>query len=179
MLNPIVVVPDGISVIDNKIYPSFVYRAVLEKAAEIWKPNQTIYLAPANHFGFEKTEQALGGEFLKKNYPKVDVSVIPTDEIWQKNYVDTYMNAVMTHTFFLDNEIDDEIPIILVVGKIHARRAVLAFEKAFFLIEKVIEVDYPDCAKDEKIVRRLFYYNYRWLHKIYEFLAFWRDKLIY
>ena len=134
----------------------------MSQAAEKGRDNMELYL-----------------EFLKKNFPKTKFQVIPTDPNWQNNYVDTSGNAILTMDFFLKNKIDTKMPLVLVSGKIHARRACLCFEKAGFSIEKLIEVDYPNRPEGEKITGRLFYYQYKWLHRIYEFMAFWRDKLIY
>lgn len=167
--------PDGISVFEQQIQPSWVYRAALERAAEIWTPDQKIWLAPANNFGFEKFEQELGGEFLQQHFPKIEFEVIPTPADFL-GYVDTFGNAVLSADFFKKNMLWGDGKIVLVSAKIHARRAAFCFAKAGFQIEKLVLADYSDCPSGERIVGRLFYYRFPFLHRVYEWLARQRDS---
>jgi len=169
----IVVVPDGLAFdnINNRPLnePSFVYRKVLDQIVEIWG-GQNIYLAPANHFGNELSEQEVAESYLDAR----GVALICTPIFKTPPYIDTWGNAHMLKQYLENHGIWPLSSIILVVSSIHARRAIFVFGKNGFAIDQVISVPY-DIPTNAAIVPRLWYYRFPIIHQIYEILALGRD----
>jgi len=168
-----VVVPEGLSIDStNKPIPSFVYRQVIEYLVPILDKNDEIYFAPANSFGLGISEQIAGKKYFKKIYNKKNNIKVFTQELALKEYVDTYGNAILLKKQFPQLALEQ---IDLVSTYIHSRRAYHCFYSAGFKINNLHSVKYK--IIDEKIVSRLWYYQYPKIHKIYEMLALLRDLL--
>lgn len=166
----IVVVPDGIVKKGTAVIPSFVYKSALD-AANSYKENLPIFLAPANKFNTEFYEQEVGERYLlsigcQKNiyFPK-----------FKKNkYIDTWGNATLLMEYLLA-KFGPEIlntEVVLVSGYRHMRRAYYCFSEAGFNIVEKVCSSYT-IIQDEKMPIRLFYYKYSTLHMCYELFAFW------
>lgn len=170
----IVIVPDGLSVNahgETTNEPSFVYRSVLDWAVD-HANGKKIYLAPANRFGGSTFEQDAGSAYLERKL--IQSIAIPTPD--DTHYVDTHGNALLLKKYLKSHRQWPLGPITLVSGKVHAKRAKLCFEYEGFEIANLVAVRYA-IPKRERIVNRLFYYRYPALHRIYETLAYLRDRL--
>lgn len=169
-LEKIIVVPDGIVIQEGKLIPSFVYKAVLDKVLRSYS-NCQIFLAPANSFGYDLKEQFVAYNYLISKNKKLDIVVF---DVRLDKYIDTWGNAKFLkrylNTSFGNFNFDCQ-PFTLVVGYLHAKRARLCFEKNGFNIRKCINVMY-DIDDKENMPIRLFYYKYKFLHLIYECIAF-------
>lgn len=170
-LPPVVVVPDGLAINKNGPELSFVFKAVLDEVISNY-PNNKIFLAPANTFGTNKTEHKLAEEYLRSN----KIRRIYCPNLTSKKYIDTMGNAKLLKFYLVHQKYWPLDKIILVVAKLHAKRAKLCFNFYGFKIAKVHIVNYV-IKKKQNLVPRLFYYNYNFLHHIYEQVAYIRDKI--
>lgn len=170
---PIIVVPEGLAVHNKKVLaePSFIYRKVLDYVISTY-PKYKIFLAPANDFGSRSTEQAVAEKYLKSH----NIQNLITVPSIGKNYIDTLGNSKQLKEYLIQNNKWPLPPAILVIAKLHAKRAELCFKSCGFKILKVDSIDYH-IPKNEYIVKRLWYYKYPFFHKIYEKLALLRDLL--
>ena len=63
--------------------------------------------------------------------------------------------------------------------KLHARRAKLAFESEGFIIDKLVKTSAEYKLQNERLPFRLFYYDYYFLHWLYEnFVTIYQRILI-
>ncbi len=175
MSKNIVIVPDGIAAdergrVKNEI--SFVYKAVLDFVIKEYK-NDALYLAPANKFGADFSEQELAGEYLRSKGCK-NVTVTPSEH--HQGYIDTLGNAVLLKEFLRSQTLWPLENVILVSANLHAPRAKLCFKSVGFEIKKLAAVKYQ-ITKNDFIVKRLCYYKCKYIHFAYEVLAFIRDFL--
>jgi uncharacterized SAM-binding protein YcdF (DUF218 family) len=165
----IIVVPDGIVIQKGKLFPSFVYKSVLDEVLRSYSGCQ-IFLAPANSFGYDFKEQFVAYDYLISKNKKLDIVVFDVDV---NKYIDTWGNAKLLkqylNTSFSNCNFDCQ-PFTLVVGYLHAKRARLCFEKNGFNIHKCVKVAY-DINEKENMPIRLFYYKYKFLHLFYECIA--------
>ncbi|MEM9003728.1 MAG: ElyC/SanA/YdcF family protein [Cyanobacteria bacterium P01_F01_bin.86] len=169
----LVVVPDGISIVDGQVVPSFVYRAVLDEVASKHS-GEKIYLAPANDFGTGVKEQEVARDYLSGLNGRLDVICVEADAA---SYIDTRGNAHYFKRYLIERGVKaSNFRIVLIAAKRHLRRAIVCFEKEGFAVEQVHSVEYQ-VARRERIVSRLFYYKYPFVHSIYEILATIRDRL--
>ncbi len=168
-----VIVPEGLSIDSKQMpIPSFVYRKLIDYLALIIKKNDEIYFAPANNFGLGISEQKAGKQYLEGFYKKNNNNIFFVD-LLQSEYFDTLGNAIYLKKQFpklFSKKID------LVSTYIHSKRAYYCFKSVGYNINKLHIVKY-DIVK-EKIVKRLWFYQYRWIHKIYEKLAYIRDYFL-
>ena len=164
----LVVLPDGLSWVENKILPSHVYRGTLIGVTKYATPSDLILLAPANHFGFEIYEQDAAESYLKDCNAALNVVNIPTLE---QGYIDTLSNARLLRAYMRENFKNVSLSITLICYKLHARRARSAFESQGFKIVELVETQAEKLGESEKLPLRLFYYRYPFLHKIYEYFA--------
>jgi hypothetical protein len=169
-----VVVPDGLAANKQGIAinsPSMVFKAVLNHIANRYHLNR-IFIAPANKFDGSKREEVVGKLYLKKRgCPNV---VIPRCS--EKSYVDTLGNAIFLSAYLKLNNLWPLENAILIVAKEHRKRAVLCFTSQGFKFVKIDSIDY-EIRKQDRVVRRLFYYKYPNIHKVYEFFAYFRDLI--
>lgn len=171
--NIYVIVPEGLSKGDMDFpSPSFVYRKVIEYVANTVKKNDEVYFAPANSFGSSIEEQIAGLEYFKLLYGNINGIKLYSQKISYNKYVDTLGNAILLMNQF-PRLISEEIELVSAVT--HSKRVEYCFKNVGYKIKKVHRVKYK--ILDEKIVKRLWYYKYPIIHKIYEFLALQRDKL--
>lgn len=169
----IVIVPEGIAAdkrgnVQNR--PSFVYKTVLDFAMQQYKNNH-IYLAPANSFGADFTEQELAAMYLEENGCR-NFTVTPPSN--NGGYIDTFGNALLLKEFLLSQSNWPLENVVLVSAQLHAPRARLCFESVGFSIKKLEAVPY-EIPADDFIVKRLGYYKCKYIHVVYETLAFVRD----
>jgi uncharacterized SAM-binding protein YcdF (DUF218 family) len=150
--------------------PSFVYRQVLDYALKIYKPGDSIFLAPANAAG-EKTEHGLAYEYLKGKKPDCRI-LYPA--LTYHTYVDTRGNARYLKEFLLDKF--RELEFELVCAHLHSLRAAYCFKKEGFRLTRIHRVAYK--VTNENIASRWWYYKYKPLHVLYELLAFCRDRFM-
>lgn len=174
----LIVVPDGLAS-DRKghvLYqPSFVYRWVLNGVANIARPDDTIYLAPANTFGGARTEQEIGHEYLRDKVCCRVVSFLSPTGL----YVDTRGNARLLRRYLEENDQWPLSSVVLIAYHIHMRRAYLVFKQEEFEISEKLDIvqELPKRFKNEPVVPRLWYYRFPIIHRIYEVLAYWVYRL--
>ena len=166
MKKNVIVVPDGFKKKEEDSNfvpnPSFVYKEVLDYVSKNYKYDN-IYIAPANFFGFEISEQEVGKNYLynkglKKVYTNCKVG---------KKYIDTKGNAVELKNFLKIKKLWPLKKIILVSGYIHAKRAKYCFIREGYEIKKVVKVGYK-ISNNSEIIPCLWYYKYPLIHRIYE-----------
>ena len=162
------VIPEGLFVdTKNKLtFPSFIFKEVLNKANEMAKVGDIIYICPANSFGGNFSEQHIGAEYLKDKRCKVKIISF---ELNKKNYIDTFGNAYYLKSYLIDKNLWPLENCYLIVNKIHSYRSKIIFNKLNYSFTKIYEVNMK--GKKGKIVKRLFYYNFPKIHAIYEFLC--------
>ena len=161
-----IIVPDGLAANEfGEVLPtpSFVFRWVLDWVIENAQPQDVIYLAPANKFGGEVSEQATAKLYLNKISNK-----IITFESDQKYYIDTRGNANLLKEFLKSQKIWPLEKAVLVSYYLHLFRARLVFKNEGFIFDCVSVR--PSSFHSEKIVPRLWYYHYLTAHKFYEFI---------
>ena len=168
-----IIIPDGMSV-DNRgnLVPSFVFREAIIFCSSIVKDNDTIFFAPGNNFNYPMYEQKAGKIFFRKINNNRKIKVVSFEE--NKNeYIDTSGNAYFLLKRYPKLQTQHSH---LVCSEIHAKRAEYCFKKLGFNIKYTHYVKYKTCK--DHIVKRLWYYRYKFLHHIYERIAFLRDFLI-
>jgi uncharacterized SAM-binding protein YcdF (DUF218 family) len=172
--SPVIVIPDGVKAEGTPPVPvsapSFVYRAALDRVAAEYA-DHPILLAPANRFGDAAAEQEAGAAYLE-SLGRFALTVPPSPATG--GHIDTRGNARLLREYLQDYGCWPLPPCILVVARLHARRAALCFKREGFGISEVDAVPYA-IPKDEGIVRRAWYYRYPALHSLYEILAYVRD----
>jgi len=172
----IVVVPDGLAVGKNGNpinEPSMVFRAVLNHVAKKYNSNN-IYIAPANTFGKSEREEIVAKLYLEKK--GCSTVIAPNFCKKKKSYIDTLGNAILLASYLKSNNSWPLNNSVLIVAKRHSKRASLCFSSQGFKFVKIESVEYRIRKKD-KVVKRLFYYKFPSIHKIYEFLAYLRDVM--
>jgi uncharacterized SAM-binding protein YcdF (DUF218 family) len=170
----IVVVPDGVAAKDGSALPepSFVYRAVLDRALR--RPQEdVILLAPANAFGGPLTEEEAAENYLRAHGRN---GVILRPPRVRNGYVDTRGNAFHLRQWLQAQGLWPLAQARLLVAARHARRARLCFAREGFVFEAVEPVSYAVPA-GERVVPRLWYYRWPVVHRLYEILALVRDAL--
>lgn len=174
----LIVVPDGLKADSHGraiAEPSFVYQAVLDSVVTAQKKNHelVIYLAPANDFGGNAPEQMVAKHYLERHGVKNIHAPTPNCN----GYIDTMGNGIYLKQYMIDLGIDfPPKEAYLLVAQYHAKRAIFCFEHCGFIFEKIYAVPYNDYEKTP-IVKRLFYYHYPVVHRMYECLALLRDKI--
>ena len=164
-----IIVPDGLAASDSGqalTEPSFAFRWVLDWVAENIQNEDVIYLAPANKFGGSISEQEAAKKYLNKMISNTIVSFEPSGE----RYIDTRGNAVLLRDYLNDQ---NKWPInnaTLVSYYLHLPRANLVFRQVGFNFKSVGVR--PNTFRPETIVARLWYYQYPYIHIIYETLAY-------
>jgi hypothetical protein len=173
MFSSWIVVPDGLAA-DARgralPEPSFVYRAVLEWVAREAGAADRIYLAPANPFGGDVTEQEAGRRYLT---PLTSAAIVCPPTIGD-GYVDTRGNAIQLRRELVHTDRWPLPPANLVAYAVHLPRSVEAFSQEGFAIARahaVGPVPIDRASAGTRIVRRLWYYRYPALHRVYERLA--------
>lgn len=173
MFSSWIVVPDGLAA-DARgrpvPEPSFVYRAVLEWVAREAGAADQIYLAPANAFGGDMTEQEAGRRFLEP-LTRASIACAPTIG---GGYVDTRGNASQLRQELVANDRWPLPPANLVAYATHLPRSVEAFSQEGFTIAQahaVGPVAFDRASPGTRVVRRLWYYRYPALHRAYEGLT--------
>jgi hypothetical protein len=150
-----------------------VFRTVLDHVDIKYYLNK-IFIAHANKFGKSKREEIVAKLYLEK----ICLNVI-APKIYEKSYIDTLGNAIFLAKYLKLNNSWPLKNAILIVAKQHYKRVVLCFTSQGFRFEKVDIIPYK-IRKDDMVVKRLFYYKYPNIHKMYECFAYIRDvKRIY
>ena len=164
-----IIVPDGLAASDSGkalTKPSFVFRWVLDWLVENIQKEDVIYLAPANKFGGNISEQEAAKKYLNKTIPNTIVSFEPSEE----RYIDTRGNAVLLRDYLNDQNKWPLNNATLVSYCFHLPRANLVFRQAGYNFQSVGVR--PSKFHSEAIVPRLWYYQYPYIHIIYETLAY-------
>lgn len=169
-----IVVPDGLAADQSGRalpQPSFVYRAVLDWTAQHARPDDRIYLAPANRFGGHVTEQEAGQRYLE---PRTAATIVtcpsPDPGEGDSAYINTRGNARLLRRWLESREEWPLPEVQLVAYRRHLRRASLSFAQEGFLLAHTHAVPLASPAS-EPIVGRLWYYRYPAAHRGYETLA--------
>lgn len=172
---PVVVVPEGLAGNSGRYeslpQPSFAYRAVLDHVVRAYA-GRMIFLAPANDFGLGQHEQTVAERYLADR--GVSALAVPTNDA--NAYVDTRGNARLLRQYLECNQAWPLPRSILVVGFRHARRARLCFLREGFALAGVNAIRYS-IPREERIVRRLWFYRFPGLHRLYEVAALLRDAV--
>lgn len=167
------IIPEGLSEIDNKIEPSFVYKSVLNFALENYLNNK-IFLMPANKFNYEVSEQKAAYDYLLK-FGKQSFFFNPRNN----GYICTVKNIYLTKAYLQDNEKMIDEASIIICGKYHLLRVWLVCKLLGFPAKNIIPVNYS--IVNEKIVSRLWYYKNPYIHVFYETFAIFQSlyKILY
>lgn len=168
-----VVVPDGLAADqDGRALPvpSFVYRAALDWTAAHATLDDRVYLAPANRFGGDVTEQEAGSGYLRTR-TRAAILAAPSDEA---GYIDTRGNARLLRRELERTGAWPLHQVHLVAYTAHLARAVVAFTQEGFVVDRACaavtaRIDRADPGT--RIVRRLWYYRYPAAHRAYERMA--------
>jgi hypothetical protein len=156
--------------------PSFAYRQVLDYAARSAGPADRVYLAPANSFGGAITEERAAYLYLAGQQPQFELYCpgvnLPALE-HPASYVDTWGNAYLLRSVMDIRGKAFE----LITTHLHAPRAQWCFAKAGYTLTRVHHVRYT--VEAGHVTRRNFYYRYPRIHRVYESMAFLRDKCKY
>lgn len=165
-----IVVPDGLAA--NEKYeaipePSFVYKCTLDIVSKVVKNNDKIWLAPANNFGCDCTEQKAGENYLRKIGTTAEIISF---EVNNDNYIDTRGNAKLLRKHLEKLEIWPLDNTILVAYSVHLPRSRLVFRQEGFSFEALISANKNSDFSNKRIVKRLFYYKYKLLHYCYELI---------
>jgi hypothetical protein len=168
----VIVVPDGLAWQDGKALakPSFVYRAVLDAALARPKADRLL-LAPANAFGGPVTEEQAAEAYLCAGGR--DGGILRPPPV-TGGYVDTRGNARHLRQWLQARQGWPLKRAQLLVGRRHARRALLCFRKEGFQIQAVDRIAYA-IPRHEGVPPRLWYYRWPLLHRLYEAAAYLRD----
>jgi uncharacterized SAM-binding protein YcdF (DUF218 family) len=171
---PIVVVPEGLA-FDTATQrtltnPNFVGEAVLTHVLVRYAARR-ILIAPGNSFGAPSPEHEVMAAWLATR----GCANVETPSINTAGYIDTWGNAVELKGWLNERGQWPLGPIILVAAFRHSPRAKLCFSRNGFTVASMDAINYP--ADRAAIVPRLFYYNWRCLHRAYETLALVRDRL--
>ena len=97
-----IVVPDGLAAIgtgEALPEPSFVYKWVLDWIIENIQDKDTVYLAPANKFGGDISEQAAAKNYLHRKIRNKIISF----ESNQNRYISTFDNAILLKNYLNSN----------------------------------------------------------------------------
>jgi hypothetical protein len=171
---PVTVVPEGLAydvgAKEVLLAPSFVGEVLLRHVLEHYATCR-ILIAPANSFGaFSPEHEVMAAWLMKRGCARVE-----TPPVAFGRYVDTWRNASELRCWLSQQEQWPLGPMVLVAAFRHARRARLCFERNGFNVASLDTVTYS--AEGAPIVPRLFYYNWPFLHRLYEWLAFVRDAI--
>ena len=153
--------------------PSFIYEEVLKYVYNHFK-NDNIFIAPANYFGFQYSEQEVGKIYLNER----GVRKVFTCCNFRNFYIDTKGNAIELKKFLKSKKLWPLEKIILITGYTHAKRVRYCFIKEGYDIMSIQEVKYS-IPKNEDIISCLWYYKYPLIHKIYEMLNILRYIIYY
>ncbi len=163
--------PDGRSIDE----PSFIYRQVLDFTLRVARPEDEVYLAPANAFGGPVTEEQAARRYLSDRQAPFRLfhpgHNLPAN-VTKPAYIDTLDNARLLREALGTAAGEFE----LVCASHHAPRASWCFRRTGFTLTTVHRVTCRALA--EPVPPRLFYYRYPILHRLYERLAFARDFLM-
>lgn len=159
-MKQIIVIPEGLSIIDNETVPSFVYRAVLDYVVQNHRDDMII-VAPANSFGCDKSEQKAAADYLKAS--GISCTFF---EVGDARYFDSLDNIVELKKYCMRNYITLDRDAIIISGMVHRLR-ISFLCKVLDLKNKTVRGVSCD-TKREAIVPRLWYYQFRYLHYLYE-----------
>ncbi len=173
--DPVIVVPEGLAAHPQTgevlAEPSFLFRAVLDHVISRYRDSD-VFIAPANTFGGPVSEQAAAQRYLGV----AGMSRVFAFECNTGGYIDTFGNALQLRRWLLVHRRWPLPAAHLVAGRLHIARAKLCFRRHGFSLKSADAVAYVIPQK-EHLVPRLFYYRYPLLHRVYEALAFARDRL--
>jgi hypothetical protein len=172
-----IVVPESLEFADGRPTPrpSFIFTQVLDWVAANAGERDEVYLAPANAYGGETTEEQAADGYLRARGVRCAV-FCPGKNLGEYRhdgrYVDTWGNA--THLLPL---VDRTAVYELVVGEFHARRAEWCFRRAGFRLARVHAI--PHRVLRGGVTTRNLYYKSRAIHQLYEWAAYVRDRIVY
>ena len=150
--------------VNGDVVPSFVYRAVLDFVATNYR-DQHILLAPANKFGLGISEQECARRYLLSR------GLNPTSfEHNSAQYIDTFDNLSLLIQYLHAQDKAIQGNSMILCGIRHQRRVAAAAKLLGMSYGSVLGVDYH-IPRDEKIVRRLWYYKFPRVHNCYEAIA--------
>ena len=164
-----IVVPDGLAADGSGKAlpePSFVYRLVLDWIVENIQDQDTVYLAPANKFGGGVSEQAAAKNYLHQKIRNTIISF----ESNEKRYIDTRGNAILLKNYLKNHSKWPLEYTTLISYHYHLPRARLVFQQEGFIFKSV--AIRPHFFRAERIIPRLWYYQYPSIHKAYEIIAY-------
>ena len=158
-----IIIPEGLAL--NSTEPSMLFKAILNELIKVLEPEDVIFIAPANNFKTDTSEQIAAKKFLQNFGVKNDIHAF---EYETENYLNTRDNAIILKNYLVENNLWPLKDCKLWSYHIHSKRAALIFSYYEYKFES-IEVR-PNTFKGS-IVNRLFYYNYPILHRLYEFIS--------
>jgi hypothetical protein len=170
-----VVIPEGLSTDgEGKFHVSDYYMAALDIVDGMSRDQDRIWLAPANDFGADSTEDHFGVAYLREKGCRGIIGVID-DGILRRGYLDTLDNATYLRKHL---RLSGNWPlgmIILVCNRPHVWRGWLMFRLCGYRIGKVIG-SRPALRTGRKMVKRLWFYDVPGVQYIYETIAIVYDS---
>ena len=151
----------------------------IEKVINYFKPTLT------NHKLIRIGEKNDGGYLIPDILKEIKYCF--SAGVGHTNEFETDLNKYEIKSFLADYSIDQSIRnlhefdfrVTLFCYKLHARRAKLAFESEGFIIDELIKTNAEKKLQNERLPFRLFYYDYYFVHWLYEkYAALFQQILI-
>jgi hypothetical protein len=163
-----VVVPEGLACIEiNGIKQwglSDYFEAVLDQVIRRVPVNEPVFLAPANTFGCESTEEEYAAQYLASKRPELKLFV-PL-KMGDRSYLDTFDNARLLRSWLQRQKLWSLGKVILYCNRPHAFRCYLLFRLCGFKVTQVVATRPVKISR--LMVRRLWFYDYLPIQLIYE-----------
>lgn len=158
-----VLIPEGLNR-DGSL--STYYEGCLQLLVAHARAGDRVYLAPGNHFGHPRMEEAVAADRLRQLRPDL---VIHLPEIPRTRYFDTLDNAIELRRWAQQQNLWPIASCVLYCNRYHLLRAKLCFHLAGFRPQQILT------AKPQPhpghIVPRLWYYDHAAANVCYEALA--------
>ena len=158
-----IVVPEGLNR-DGSL--SAYYEGCLQRLAAQARTGDRVYLAPGNHFGHTRMEEAVASDRLRQLRPDLEIHL---PEIARTRYFDTLDNAIELRRWAQQQNLWPIDNCILYCNRYHLLRVRLCFHLAGFRPQQ-IRTARPQ-PHSGHIVPRLWYYDHAAANVCYEALA--------
>lgn len=150
------------------------FQAVLDQVINDVPSHEPVFISPANNFGCDLSEEEYAYEYLLNN--RKDLKVYFSTNI--KNikdvvYLDTFDNARILRIWLEKENVWNLGEVNLYCNKPHCLRSFIMFRLCGFKVKRVIGCS-PKQIK-QKIVPRLWFYDYPMIQIFYESFAILYD----
>ena len=159
-----IVIPEGLNR-DGSL--SAYYEGCLRLLAAHARPGDRVYLAPGNHFGHARMEEAVAAEHIAASRPDLHMHL---PAIPRTRYFDTLDNAIELRHWAQRQGLWPIANCVLYCNRYHLLRTKLCFHLAGFR-PRAIRTAKPQRHSPGYIVPRLWYYDHAAANVCYEALA--------